>query len=129
MSILTVLAAVLGVGVVYNGARIALSERATELASLRVLGFTSREVGWMLLGEQAVLTISGIPLGWLIGYGVAAIVVGAFNTQVFRVPLVVSTESLAWASTSTILIAAAAGFLVRRRLVQADPVIVLKTRE
>ena len=129
MGILTILAAVLGVGVVYNGARIALSERATELASLRVLGFTSREVGWMLLGEQALLTFSGIPLGWVIGYGVAAIVVSAFDTQMFRVPLVVSAGSLAWASASTLSIAAAAGFLVRRRLVRADPVTVLKTRE
>ena len=41
-SIYTSLAAVIAFGVVYNSARIALSERARELASLRVLGFTRR---------------------------------------------------------------------------------------
>jgi putative ABC transport system permease protein len=115
--------------VVYNGARIALSERATELASLRVLGFTKTEVGWMLLGEQAILTTVGIPLGCAIGYGVAAIVVAAFNTQLFRIPLVVTAPSLAWASGSTIVMAIAAGFFVRRRLLRTDPVIALKIRE
>jgi len=55
-------AVVIAFGVVYNGARIALSERSFELASLRVLGFSSKEVGWMLLGEQALLAVAAISI-------------------------------------------------------------------
>jgi putative ABC transport system permease protein len=128
-TILIGLASVLGVGIIYNGARIALSERGIELATLRVLGFTNGETGWLLLGEQAVLTAVGIPLGWAIGYGVAAIVVGAFDTELHRVPLVMSVQSIAWASVIVLAIAGFAGFLVRHQLVRADPLIVLKTRE
>ncbi|MEI7748111.1 MAG: FtsX-like permease family protein [Chlorobiaceae bacterium] len=51
----------------YNGARISLSERAHELSSLRVLGMTGAEVSVILLGEQALLTILAIPVGFLIG--------------------------------------------------------------
>lgn len=49
---LVAFACTLAIGVVYNSARLALAERARELASLRVLGFTRSEVGRMLLGEQ-----------------------------------------------------------------------------
>ncbi len=44
-------ASVIAIGVAYNSARISLSERARELASLRVLGFHKREVAYILLGE------------------------------------------------------------------------------
>jgi putative ABC transport system permease protein len=67
MTILIVLSVILGVGVIYNGARIALSERGVELATLRVLGFSNAEVADLLLGEQALITAAGIPLGWLLG--------------------------------------------------------------
>ena len=54
-SIYTGLAAIIAFGVVYNSARISLSERARELASLRVLGFTRGEVLRILLLELALL--------------------------------------------------------------------------
>ena len=52
-------------GVVYNNARISLSERARDLASLRVLGFRRSEVSFILLGELAILTLLALPLGRL----------------------------------------------------------------
>src|SRR5690606_35092920 len=61
-------AGVIAFGVVYNAARISLSERARELASLRVLGLTRGEISYILLGELAVLTLAAISLGCAIGY-------------------------------------------------------------
>jgi putative ABC transport system permease protein len=58
-----VFAWIIACGLVYNGARIALSERGYELATLRVLGFTQRESASLLLGEQAVITGTGLPMG------------------------------------------------------------------
>ena len=66
-------------GVVYNSARIQLSERARELASLRVLGFTRGEVSWVLLSELAILTAAAIPLGWLFGYGFGLLLIQSFS--------------------------------------------------
>jgi putative ABC transport system permease protein len=126
---LLVLACVLTVGVIYNGARIALSERGRELASLRVLGFTRREVAVLLLGEQATLTAVAIPLGWAMGLGLMAYVLDRIGSEQYRFPLVVTGRTFLLATLVTALAAGAAAFAVRRRLDRLDLIEVLKTRE
>ena len=96
-TVLVLFACVIAVAVVYNAARIALSERGRELASLRVLGFTQAEVMRMLLGEQALLTLLAIPLGLAIGYLVSAWIVGHYQWELFRLPFVVSSATYAFA--------------------------------
>ncbi|HEY9034043.1 MAG TPA: ABC transporter permease, partial [Pseudomonadales bacterium] len=123
------LAAVLIVGVVYNSVRIALSERGNELASLRVLGFTQREVTVLLLGEQALLTLCAIPLGLLIGYGMCAALVPVFDRELFRMPLVLGTMTFVYPVIATLLSALLSALLVARRLKHLDLIAVLKTRE
>ncbi|MDH3784280.1 MAG: FtsX-like permease family protein, partial [Acidobacteriota bacterium] len=119
-------ASIITIGVVYNVARIALSERQHELASLRVLGFTRGEISAILLGELGVLTVLAIPLGLLIGYGLAGIMVVLFDTELYRFPLVVSPRSYAFAALVVLMSAAASGLLVRRKLDNLDLVEVLK---
>jgi putative ABC transport system permease protein len=116
-------------GVVYNAARVSLSERSRELASLRVLGFTRGEISFILLGELASVTLMAIPVGMLFGYIFAALLVAAFNTELYRFPLVVSTRTFAYAATSVLVAAVLSGLVVRRRLDHLDLVAVLKTRE
>jgi putative ABC transport system permease protein len=122
-------ATVITTGVVYNVARIALSERQHELASLRVLGFTRTEISSILLGELAVMTLLGIPLGLLLGYALAAFMVAAFDTELYRFPLVVSMRSYAISALIVLLASTASGLLVRRRLDHLDLMEVLKSRE
>jgi putative ABC transport system permease protein len=120
---------VIAMGVVYNAARVSLSERSRELASLRVLGFTRGEISFILLGELATVTILAIPVGMVLGYVFAGLLVAAFNTELYRFPLVVSTRTFAYAATAVLVAAAISGFAVRRRLDHLDLVAVLKTRE
>jgi putative ABC transport system permease protein len=122
-------AAIISVGVIYNGARIALSERGRELASLRVMGFHRSEVTFLLLGEQAVITLAAIPLGFLIGYGLSWSVVQAMQNELFRIPFVVAPRTWVLATVITLIAAAASGLAVRRRLHRYDLISVLKTRE
>jgi putative ABC transport system permease protein len=128
-TIFAVLAAAIAVGVLYNGARISLSERGRDLASLRVLGFTRGEVSVMLLGEQGIVTAAGIPVGWLLGVGLSAILVRALETDLYRFPLVITATSYAYSAVVVVAAATMAGLLVRRRLNRLDLVAVLKTRE
>lgn len=128
-TVLILFATVIALGVVYNGARVALSERGRELASLRVLGFTRREVTWMLLGEQAALLLAAIPVGCAIGYGVAALLTFFYNTELFRLPLVVTPKTYAFTFVVISVAALLSGFIVRRRIHSLDLVAVLKTRE
>lgn len=120
---------VISVAVIYNGARVSLSERGRELASLRVLGFSRREVAVLLLGEQGLTTIVGIPLGWGLGYLLAAGVSAGLQTETYRIPLIIDPPTFAWAALITVGAALASGWLVHRRLDRMDLIEVLKTRE
>jgi putative ABC transport system permease protein len=126
---LNLFACLIAVGMVYNGARVALSERGHELASLRVLGFTQREIGFMLLGEQALLTFLAIPVGFLIGYGICALLTAAMQTELYRMPLVVNANTYVLAVLIVNAAAVSTSAIIYRRLRYLDLVEVLKTRE
>lgn len=128
-SFLLVFSCVIAAGMVYNGVRINLSERSHELASLRVLGFTNREVSRVLLGEQALLTCAAIPFGWGLGYALSAFLAGRMSTELYRMPLVISTGSYAFSFLVVALAVILSGLLVYGRIRRLDLIAVLKTRE
>lgn len=122
-------ASVIAFGVVYNSARIALAERSHELATLRVIGFTRAEISLILLGEIAVLTLAAIPLGFLLGYGFAALMVYALETEQMQFPLVINLSTYAFALSVILIATAISALVVRRRIDHLDLVAVLKARE
>ncbi len=122
-------ACVIAVGVVYNSARISLAERSRELATLRVIGFTRGEISAILLGELGVLTLAALPLGMLIGYGLAAWATLGLDTEIYRIPLVIDRSTYGFAAMVVLIAAIGSGLSVRRQLNQLDLVAVLKTKE
>jgi len=128
-AVFTGLALVIAFGVVYNSARIQLSERARELASLRVLGFTRAEVSWILLAELALLTVLAVPVGWVLGYWLAYGMSVGLQTELFRIPLVVERATYALAAIAVLVAALGSALVVRRRIDRLDLIEVLKTRE
>ncbi|OJW57979.1 MAG: ABC transporter permease [Thiobacillus sp. 65-1059] len=125
----TLLAGAIGFGVVYNSARIGLSERGRELASLRVLGFTRGEIAYILLGELALLTLAAIPAGFVVGIGLVGILVVAFQSELYRLPLILTPENYAMGASVVVVSALLSGLLLWHRLGRLDLVAVLKTRE
>jgi putative ABC transport system permease protein len=123
------LGAIIAFGVVYNAARISLSERGRELASLRVMGFTKIEAGYILIGELAVLVIAALPLGCVLGYGLAGVMSRAMETKLFRVPFIVEPATYGVAMGIALLAASASALLVGWRINRLDLIAVLKTRE
>lgn len=124
-----VFACIIAFGVVYNTARVALSERGRELASLRVLGLTRAEISRILLGELALLTAAAIPLGLFIGNRLARLVCWFMDTELYRIPLIIEPATYAFSTTVVLIAAILSGLLVRRRLDHLDLIAVLKTRE
>ncbi len=122
-------AVVIAAGVVYNSARISLSEQSRDLATLRVIGFTRKEVSTILLGELALFTVIAIPAGWLAGYLLAAAMITGLDTENYRIPLVISRNTYGFASLVVIAATFLSGLVVQRRINQLDLVAVLKTRE
>ncbi len=124
-----VLAVIIAFGVVYNSARIQLSERARELASLRVLGFTRNEVSRVLIIELAIILLVAQPVGWILGYGFSWAVVRGFQSDLFRIPFVVQNSAYGWSSIVVIIASVLSAFIVISRVRQLDIIRVLKTKE
>jgi len=122
-------AGIIAFGVVYNSARVSLSERARELASLRVLGFTRAEISLILLGELSVLTVAALPVGAAIGYLLGLLIMAGFNNEVYRLSFTITAATVAWSFLVVIAAAVISGLVVRRKLDRLDLVAVLKTRE
>jgi putative ABC transport system permease protein len=128
-AVLTVFAAAITVGVIYNSARIALSERRWELATLRVLGMTEAEVARLLLGELALQTLLAMPIGAVAGLALAHLLVSMMSDGQFTIPVIVLPRTYAWAIASTLATGLISAALVRRRLARLDLIGVLKIRE
>ena len=128
-SVYVLMAVIITFGVIYNSARINLSERGRELASLRVLGFSKGEVSYILLGELALIVLIAIPPGWLMGIGLKWMIVQSLDNELYRVPFHLVRDKLFYAAGICILAAGVSAFIVHRRIDRLDLIKVLKTRE
>ncbi|HSB51523.1 MAG TPA: FtsX-like permease family protein, partial [Dissulfurispiraceae bacterium] len=128
-SLTSILAGTIAFGVVYNSARIALSERSRELASLRVLGYTRAEISYIFLGELGILALSAIPLGLLLGQGLCAYIARVVSSDLFRIPVALTPATYSLAAAVVLVSACLSGVIVRHRLDHLDLVAVLKARE
>ncbi|MDH5531132.1 MAG: ABC transporter permease, partial [Paracoccaceae bacterium] len=124
-----VIAVLITIGVTYNGARIQLSERARELASLRILGFSRGEVSFILVGETMLLAVLAQPFGWLAGMGISWAFTQGINSDLYQIPFVIEPATFTRASLIVLLTALASALVVRRRIDRLDLVAVMKTRE
>jgi putative ABC transport system permease protein len=129
MVVVTLFAAVITVGVVYNNARIAVSMRSRELATLRVLGFSRAEVSEILLGELGLQVLLAVPPGLVIGGWMTHLVTASIDAERYRWPVVISSQSYAFATIVVLVAATLSALLVRRQLDRLDLVGVLKTRD
>jgi putative ABC transport system permease protein len=127
--IATLMAGSIAIGVVYNAARITLSERSRELASLRVLGYTRGEVRGLLGGELFTLAYLALLPGFALGYGMSGLLAWGFRSDLYRIPLIVTPAGFAWAGIVVLAATWLSSILVRRQLDQLDLVAALKTKE
>jgi len=124
-------ASVIAVGVVYNMVMVSLSERAWELASLRVLGFTRAEVFRVLIGEIVVQILLSLPMGVFIGYWIMFAMMASISSQVetYYFPIIITPSAIALSVATIVTAAFFSALLVRRRINKLDLVAVLKLRE
>ena len=127
--VFVLLAGSIAFAVVYNNARITFAERARELATLEVLGYSRLQVSWILIGEIALLTALALPLGWAVGTGFCWAINQAFSQDLFRVPLVLTPRAYGFATASVLAASVLAGLMMVRRLGSLDKVAVLKAVE
>ena len=129
ITIYVVFACTLAIGVVYNSMRVALSERGREMATLRVLGFRTGEVAYVLLGEAAILVLLAMPLGCAMGISLVRAMSKSFDTELFRIPPFLEPSTYGTSMLITLTAALVCGVFVARRVAALDLIRVLKTRE
>jgi putative ABC transport system permease protein len=127
--ILTLFASVIAISVIYNNARVALSQRSRDLGSLRVLGFTQREIAGMLFGEQAVQVVLALPLGLVLGRWLSQAMMSNVDPETYRFVVMISPRTYLFAVLTTLASAFASALLLRQKLRRLDLISVLKTRE
>jgi len=127
--IFALFASTIAIGVIYNNARVALSQRTRDLGTLRVLGFTHREIATILFGEQAVQVTLAIPLGLLVGHWLSGAMMRNADPETYRMPVVISPQTYLFAVAVTVSSALLSALLLRRKLAKLDLIGVLKTRE
>ena len=128
-SIYLALATVVAFGVVYNNAQISLAERARELATLRVIGFTRREVGAVLIIELVTLALIALPLGLLLGTFFSIVILQQVNTETVRLPIIFTTQNYALAALIVIIASSASALMVLRKLDQLNLIGALRAPE
>jgi putative ABC transport system permease protein len=129
MGVLLLMAGGIAFGVIYNNARLSFSERAREIATLRVLGYTRQEVAFILIGEIALLTVIAIPIGWAIGALMAQALTQTFSVEIMRIPFVITKEAYALSALGIVLASIASTALILPRLQRLNMVMALKTVE
>lgn len=127
--IMAVISAVITFGIVYNSARIAFAERAHDLASLRVMGFTKGEAAFVLLGELGTIILFAIPAGLFLGQVLAGAIAAGFSTDLYTVPAEIGPGAFGGATLAVLIASVVSGLLVKRDIDGLDLVSALKSRE
>jgi putative ABC transport system permease protein len=123
------LSSIIVIGVVYNNARLSFSERARELATMRVLGYRRREVSYILVGELILLTFTALPFGVAFGAAFAWYIAQSFSSDIYTIPFALSAATIGFALATVVLASLGTAFVVRRRADKLDLIRVLKSRE
>ena len=93
--------------VMFNTMIMNVAERDFELATLRVLGASTRSLGTMLLFESLLIGIIGGIVGVLFAYGGAVGLAASFSSWQFFVPVTI-VPSVAWQLMSGVILIAVA---------------------
>lgn len=94
LKIMILFAGLIAFGSVLNNAFVSLSEREREVGIFRVLGYTPGEIAAILRGELVILSAIGILFGYAGGIALVNVISLAFNTDLFRFPVVIYPSRL-----------------------------------
>ena len=124
-----IFAGVIAFSIIYNVTSVALAERERELASLRVLGLTTAEVGRIMYYENFLLGAMGILAGIPVGYGISKWLITMYDTDLFRMPFYIENRTYIWCAVIIGIFVIMANGAVWRKVRRLDLIEVLKERE
>ena len=127
--VLVVAAALLAFVVLYNLTNINITERAREIATLKVLGFTSREVDAYIFRETILLSIIGAAIGLVLGIFMEGFVITTAEVDQVMFGRDIHAASFAIAFALTMVFSGIVALAMRGKLRRIDMVESLKSNE
>lgn len=107
-------------GSIINSTLVTLSERAREIATLRVVGYQMQDVGRLFLREILWINLTGSLLGLPVGYALSAVSAEAFSSDLFRMPLKIEWTTWLLTPTLSLVFCLLSHQIVERRLKHMD---------
>lgn len=128
MGFMVVFSGLLGFIIVYSMTLMSINERTLEFSSLRVMGFSKKEIFNMLVRENMIMTvigiIAGIPVGlWLVDY-----MSKTFTTDVYTMNEPVNPNNLIVSIIMTIVFIILAQLMTYAKIHKLDFMQALKNR-
>ena len=120
---------VLAAAILFNTATLGILERRRELATLRALGRTLREIALGLTLEHALLCVAGLALGFPLSVWAIRHVLALFSSDLFRLPFVLSPVTAATAALGVLIVLLVAQWPALRLVARESLAEAVRTRE
>ncbi len=123
------IALVVGTFLIINTFSILVAQRSRELALLRALGASRRQVTRSVLMEALVVGLVGATLGLLCGWGLAAglkALFGSFGLDLSATPLVFSLRTVLVSYAVGLIVTLVAAYLPARRASRIPPIAAMR---
>jgi len=128
VGVLLIFGGILSFAIIYNATVISISERSMEFASLRVMGFDKKDVYRLVGKENALITGLSILLGIPFGIGMMSGLAGAYTTEMYTIPLILSPKVFVYAALATIVFVLVAQLAARKKIYHLNFIDALKSR-
>ncbi len=114
---------------IYTVVSNSVSDKRRDIAIMRSIGFSERDLQLIFIFEGLALAVIGIVAGWLLGYGLMAILGSLkfpISGEIRSLPLDRSPRQYAIAAAASLLSGVVAAWLPARKAARVDPVDILR---
>ena len=120
--------AILAFSLIFNAISVSVAERSVEFATMRANGLSPGEISAMLARENLLLSLVGIPVGLVVGYRVAALMMSSYTSDLFSFELQMRTSTLVLSGLAVLAVVLAAQWPASRATRRLDIARVVRER-
>ncbi|MCR5773785.1 MAG: ABC transporter permease [Lachnospiraceae bacterium] len=119
------LAVIIGVVVMYNLGILSFTEKTREIATLKVLGFSTNKIRWILQQQNIIVTGAGTAAGLCLGIKVLELIVGSLDEELDYI-FILSPRPYIYAFLLSFVLSLAVNGIISRKVIDIDMVEALK---
>ncbi|WP_290596461.1 MULTISPECIES: ABC transporter permease [unclassified Archaeoglobus] len=110
----------LGFAAIFNTTSISVIERSREFATLRMLGYTPREITLSLIFESVFIGILGLAIGLPVAYATAYAFFTSFESELYYLPMLIFPRTYAFTVAAVFVVVLTALFPSTKHISKMD---------